>query len=105
VPIVATGVVTGGAVALSVNQSIEAVSAANIATLQAAGDNMLFYVPAALDPGGAWITGTGHVGAPNSTGNADFDIASDNLHMSAAGQSLYARKAMTGFLNQIATIP
>jgi lysophospholipase L1-like esterase len=105
VPIVATGVVTGGAVALSVHQSIEAVSAANIATLQAAGDSMLFYVPASLDPGGAWVTGTGNTGAPNGTGNADFDISSDNLHMSEAGQSLYARKAMTGFLNQIATIP
>ncbi|MGH6838717.1 MAG: SGNH/GDSL hydrolase family protein [Methylocella sp.] len=105
VPIVATGVVTGGAVALSVNQAIEAVSAANIATLQAAGDSMLFYVPASLDPGGAWITGTGHVGAPNGTGNADVDISSDNLHMSPSGQSLYARKAMTVFLNQIANIP
>jgi lysophospholipase L1-like esterase len=105
VPIVATGVVTGGAVALSVNQSIEAISAANISTLQAAGDSMLFYVPASLDPGGAWITGTGNTGAPNGTGNADFDISSDNLHMTEAGQSLYARKAMTGFLNQIATIP
>lgn len=105
VPIVATGVVTGGSIALSVNQSIEAVVAAQIATLQAAGDNMLFYVPASLDPGGAWITGTGNTGAPNGTGNADFDIQSDNLHMSVAGSSLYARKAMIGFLNQIATIP
>ncbi|MGH6841426.1 MAG: hypothetical protein ACREDV_04945, partial [Methylocella sp.] len=105
VPIVVTGVVTGSAVALSVNQAIEAVSAASIATLQAAGDDMLFYVPAARDPGGAWITGTGNTGAPNGTGNADFNIGSDNLHMSNAGQSLYARKVMTGFLNQIASIP
>lgn len=105
VPIVATGVVTGGAVALSVNQAIEAVSAASIAALQAAGDSMLFYVPAALDPNGAWITGTGNTGAPNGTGNADFNISSDNLHMSKAGQSIYARKVMAGFLNQIAAIP
>jgi lysophospholipase L1-like esterase len=104
VPIVATGVITGGSVALSVNQAIEAVTAANIETLQAAGDSMLFYVPAALDPGGAWITGTGNVGTPNGTGNADFDISSDNLHMTEAGHSLYARKAMTGFFNQIVNI-
>lgn len=101
VPIVATGLVTGGAVAVSVHQAIEAIHAANIATMQAAGDNLIFYVPAARDPNGAWITGTGNAGATDGTGNADFNISSDDLHMTVAGNSLYARKVMGGFLNQI----
>lgn len=39
---------------------------------------------------GEWITGTGHVGAPASDGNADLYISSDGTHPSAAGHAYLA---------------
>lgn len=45
---------------------------------------------------GAWITGTGHVGATTGSGNADGYIGTDAVHPTDAGHVYLARRIATG---------
>lgn len=58
-------------------------------------DNFSAYAPISNDPNGAWITGTGNVGAPTGTGNADILVNADAVHLQDSAGLQYAaiRKA------------
>lgn len=105
IPIFVIGNLTGGSIVLSTAQSTETIIANAVAAQQATGDDLIFFIPAANDPLGAWITGTGSAAAPNGSGNADADYGSDGTHLSASGHSLVARRIAAGVLNIIAKIP
>lgn len=54
------------------------------------------FIPVTTDPNGAWLTGTGRVGAPNGTGNSDIYVSSDGIHPEQpAGQVYLGGKAYT----------
>ena len=113
VPIVVLGNITGGGITsgavgsqtLAQIQTMEETVFASVSAQQAAGDDLIFSIPASTDPQGPWITGTGYTAAPNGTGSSDYDINQTNAHMSEAGHSLYARRAADGFLKILSTVP
>lgn len=55
-----------------------------------------------IDPVGypsaqSWITGNGHSGATNGSGNADFYVGLDDTHPTTAGQNYMGHRAAQGF--------
>jgi lysophospholipase L1-like esterase len=49
-------------------------------------------VPGPDEPGVAWNTGTGHIGAPTGTGNSDLFRSADLIHPSPAGHEMLASR-------------
>lgn len=50
------------------------------------------FVPVLNDPAGAWVRGTGFVGATNGTGNSDFYTGADGTHPPIWGAEYMARR-------------
>jgi lysophospholipase L1-like esterase len=73
--------------------SLTAVSNAIKAAAQAAGFPFLD-----LMGSNAYITGTGHVGAPTGSGNADHLTSSDGVHPSQLGHDMLARAVFSRFV-------
>lgn len=105
VPIFVLGNITGAGITLATVQSCDTLIANAVASQRAGGDSLIFHIPAANDPLGPWITGTGYQGNTNGSGSSDVNFGTDGIHMSASGHSLWARKAAVGVLNVIANIP
>lgn len=51
----------------------------------AANDPGTIFIPISDDPNGSWVTGTGNISAPTSSGNSDVYTDTDAVHPSAAG--------------------
>lgn len=105
VPIFVLGNITGAGIILASAQSSDTLIANMVTSQRAAGDSLIFHIPAANDPLGPWITGTGYQGNTNGSGSSDVNFGTDGIHMSASGHSFWARKVATGVLNVIANIP
>ena len=58
----------------------------------AAGSLGLKYISMAQDPNGAWILGTGKVGAVSGTGNSNIYTSTDGTHPSPIGRDYLARR-------------
>ncbi|MCE7071027.1 SGNH/GDSL hydrolase family protein [Dyadobacter sp. CY327] len=55
------------------------------AAVTAINDPYIRFIPVSTDTRGAWISGTGRVGAPNGTGNSDIYTSSDGIHPANEG--------------------
>jgi hypothetical protein len=67
--------------------------AAGKAAWVAFGDSNSWFIDVSGDAQGAWISGTGHVGATNASGNSDRYVGSaDTIHMSQEGHDYVARR-------------
>lgn len=71
------------------------------AAFDAWADPRSWWVPISTDTAGAWVYGTGKVGATNSSGNSDLYVGSDGLHPSQAGHDYYARRWMQALLHTV----
>lgn len=103
-PIVVIGY-SGGADGPSVtNIAIENAVAAAVAAQVAAGDADIDFIPicTAVNP---VFSGTGFVGATNSSGNTDTDIASDATHFTSGGGLVAARYTAYRLDEIIANMP
>lgn len=73
---------TWGNTALATEQTTETAMQSAVATQQAAGDNLVFFVPMANAAAGPAFTGTGCQGATTGSGNSDIYIYTDCVHPS-----------------------
>lgn len=113
IPIFVTGTASGGIEPPAGISGIESAMFAGASQRQAAGDSLIFSIPCASDPNGPWIAGTGNTGAQNGTGNADFDICEDGVHLSqpiggvnpGTGTNYFAKRMAGAFKKIIANIP
>jgi lysophospholipase L1-like esterase len=82
--------------------AMKVVENAMLAQFNAWGDKFSVFIPNSTDPAGAWITGTGRVGATNGTGNSDIYLSSDGVHPSQpAGQVYIGGRANTSHRSAI----
>lgn len=67
--------------------STQAIDAENAiaAAVSGLGDPRIFFVPLCTAAGGSFITGTGNVGSPTGSGNADLYISDDGTHPDQPG--------------------
>jgi lysophospholipase L1-like esterase len=99
VPIICGGVWGGATGPLSTWIAVE--TAAQAAFTSWADPNSWF-VPVSTDPTGAWVTGTGHLGATNGTGNSDVYVgAADTTHPSEDGHLYLARRYANAIRTQV----
>ncbi len=84
---------------------VEGGAAAGVAAVQAAGDNLTFWIPLSIAVPVPIVTGTGGLGSPTGDGNADYDVASDFLHPSDSGSDLWSRVLEAGYRGIIAQMP
>jgi lysophospholipase L1-like esterase len=68
-------------------------------------DRLTYFVPIATDPTGSWIAGTGNVGSPNGTGNADKYIDPKRTHPTDAGIRYLAERIAAAVGEVIKQIP
>lgn len=74
----------------------EAVLASVASSLASSG---LIYVPVQLDPAGAWMSGTGYVGATTGLGNTDIYTSSDQTHPSPLGHQYLGQRGARELYN------
>lgn len=79
------GPLTGTPSLTSTEQAVQSA----VATLN---DPLCRFVPITLDPGGAWVTGSGAVGAETGTGNADWMFVADKVHPGDEGCALLGKR-------------
>jgi lysophospholipase L1-like esterase len=95
VPIVVFG---AAAAASGPGAGIVAAEQAVQAAVTEMADPLCGFVPVSTDPRGAWIGGTGRLGAPTGNGNSDVATGSDGVHPSDHGAALLARRYADGAL-------
>ena len=76
----------------------EAVLASVASSLASSG---LIYVPVQLDPAGAWMGGTGYVGATTGLGNTDIYTSSDQVHPSPLGHQYLGQRGARELYNAL----
>ena len=62
------------------------------AAAAAMNDPKLIYCPWTADPQGPWETGTGHIEAPNGSGNTDWTFSTTSGHNNARGNVNFAAR-------------
>lgn len=62
------------------------------------------FIPVATDPAGAWVTGTGRVGAPTGVGNSDQITGVDGTHPSVYGHLFYGQRATKEILSALRSL-
>lgn len=78
--------------------AVEADTAAAFATW---ADSNSYFFPISNDPDGAWVFGTGKVGATNGSGNSDVYVSNDGVHPSPDGHDYYARRVAHAFRTKL----
>lgn len=79
--------------------TMEAAAAAAVAALNDV--NTVFIPQSNVSAQKAWISGTGTVAAPNTTGNSDLYISTDGIHPVQAGCLYLSQQSANGVINQI----
>lgn len=100
VPIVVFGCLpaaTGGTV-LACEQAVQAA----VAQLR---DAQTAFVAVTGDPAGAWITGTGRIGATTGAGSSDWATVSDGIHAGDEGCGYIGRRYAAAALAALRTMP
>jgi hypothetical protein len=66
--------------------------AAAVTQQAAAGDELIFFFPisTATNNAAPFFTGTGNMGAPTGSGNSDWDVNTDGVHLNTRGHYVYA---------------
>jgi lysophospholipase L1-like esterase len=93
IPIFVTGVlVAGGRPASAAQIANENAVAAAVAQRAASGDELIFFFPisTAANNAAPFFTGTGNEGAPTGSGNSDWDVGTDGVHLNTRGHYVYA---------------
>jgi len=67
-------------------------------------DSKTVFIPISTDPLGAWVTGTGKVGATTGVGNSDVVTSTDGTHPSPYGHLYYGERIATAIANALKTI-
>ena len=71
------------------------------AAVTALADPYMKFVPVSTDPKGAWVYGTGRVGATTGDGNMDVYISSDQTHPNDAGHFYLGYRTAIGIYNAL----
>lgn len=83
IPIIVVGIIPSSS---NITNSLSLAAENALATTHAQwNDNNSVFIPIIGDVQGAWLFGTGKVGATNGSGNTDLYTSSDGTHMSDAG--------------------
>jgi len=93
IPIFVTGVLVAASRPASAAQIANENAVAAAVTQQvAAGDELIFFFPisTAANNAAPFFTGTGNMGAPTGSGNSDWNVNTDGVHLNTRGHYVYA---------------
>lgn len=74
------------------------------AAVAQAADPMCAFVPLSSDPNGAWVTGSGKIGAAANDGNSDWVTVSDGTHPTDEGATYLGRRYAAAAVKALAAL-